>query len=129
MTDGTLLVTQAGETMGEIVTSIRGVTTMMSEITVASSEQSHGIEQVNSAVSQMDTVTQQNAALVEESAAAAEALEDQARNLSVSVSHFNVGYTKNSASINNNVRQTTATKPSIQPVSTTQIDYDNWEEF
>ena len=125
---GTRLVTQAGETMGEIVASIRGVTIMMSEITAASSEQSHGIEQVNSAVSQMDTVTQQNAALVEESAAAAEALEDQARTLSVSVSHFNVGYAKNNASINKNVRQTT-TEPSTRPVSTTQIDHDNWEEF
>lgn len=87
---GTKLVTQAGETMNEIVTSIEGVTAMMSQITAASVEQSQGIEQVNSAVSQMDEVTQQNAALVEQSAAAAETLEDQARNLSVAVSHFKV---------------------------------------
>jgi len=63
---------------------------MMSEITSASHEQSQGIEQVNSAVSQMDEVTQQNAALVEQSAVAAETLEDQARNLSIAVSHFKV---------------------------------------
>lgn len=87
---GTKLVTQAGQTMGEIVTSIQGVTQMMSEITSASHEQSQGIEQVNNAVSQMDEVTQQNAALVEEAAAAAETLEDQARNLSIAVSHFKV---------------------------------------
>ncbi|MDD2863516.1 MAG: methyl-accepting chemotaxis protein [Methylococcales bacterium] len=87
---GTKLVTQAGETMGEIVISIEGVTAMMSQITAASVEQSQGIEQVNNAVSQMDEVTQQNAALVEQSAAAAETLEDQARNLSVAVSHFKV---------------------------------------
>jgi len=87
---GTKLVTQAGQTMGEIVTSIQGVTMMMSEITSASHEQSQGIEQVNSAVSQMDEVTQQNAALVEQSAVAAETLEDQARNLSIAVSHFKV---------------------------------------
>jgi methyl-accepting chemotaxis protein len=87
---GTKLVYQAGKTMGEIVTSIEGVTKMMSQITAASLEQSQGIEQVNSAVSQMDEVTQQNAALVEQSAAAAETLEDQARNLSVAVAHFNV---------------------------------------
>ncbi len=88
---GSQLVTHAGETMGEIVTSIHGVTTMMSQITSASNEQSEGIEQVNKAVRQMDEVTQQNAALVEESAAAAEALEDQARNLLISVSHFKTG--------------------------------------
>jgi methyl-accepting chemotaxis protein len=88
VTGGTRLVSQAGDTMSEIVTSIRGVTSMMSEISAASAEQSQGIEQVNQAISQMDEVTQQNAALVEQSAAAAETLEDQVRNLSVSVAHF-----------------------------------------
>ncbi|MDX8379104.1 MAG: methyl-accepting chemotaxis protein, partial [Gallionella sp.] len=57
-------------------------------ITAASVEQSAGIEQVNLAITQMDEVTQQNAALVEEAAAAAESLEEQAQNLSVSVSTF-----------------------------------------
>jgi len=85
---GSKLVAQAGQTMEEIVTSIRRVTDIMSEITAASVEQSAGIEQVNLAITQMDEVTQQNAALVEEAAAAAEALEEQAQNLSVSVGTF-----------------------------------------
>ena len=76
--------------MEEIVSSIRRVTDIMSEITAASVEQSQGIEQVNLAITQMDEVTQQNAALVEEAAAAAEALEEQAQNLSVSVATFKV---------------------------------------
>jgi len=76
--------------MEEIVSSIRRVTDIMSEITAASVEQSQGIEQVNLAITQMDEVTQQNAALVEEAAAAAEALEEQAQNLSVSVGTFKV---------------------------------------
>ncbi|MBI3479052.1 MAG: Tar ligand binding domain-containing protein [Nitrosomonadales bacterium] len=85
---GSKLVAQAGQTMEEIVSSIRRVTDIMSEITAASSEQSQGIEQVNTAITQMDEVTQQNAALVEEAAAAAESLQEQAQNLTVSVATF-----------------------------------------
>ena len=87
---GSKLVAQAGQTMEEIVTSIKRVTDIMSEITAASQEQSAGIEQVNLAITQMDEVTQQNAALVEEAAAAAESLEEQAQNLSVAVATFKV---------------------------------------
>jgi methyl-accepting chemotaxis protein len=85
---GTELVAQAGKTMEEIVTSIKRVTDIMSEITAASQEQSNGIEQVNQAVSQMDEVTQQNAALVEQAAAAAESLNEEAQNLVKSVAVF-----------------------------------------
>ncbi len=85
---GSKLVAQAGQTMEEIVTSIRRVTDIMSEITAASVEQSAGIEQVNLAITQMDEVTQQNAALVEEAAAAAESLEEQAQNLAETVGTF-----------------------------------------
>jgi len=87
---GSKLVAQAGQTMEEIVTSIRRVTDIMSEITAASVEQSQGIEQVNTAITQMDEVTQQNAALVEEAAAVAESMEEQAQNLSASVATFKV---------------------------------------
>jgi methyl-accepting chemotaxis protein len=129
---GTKLVVHAGETMGEIVTSIRGVTMMMAEITNASTEQSQGIEQVNQAVGQMDEVTQQNAALVEQSAAAAEALEDQARNLMVSVSHFKLKAATNNAfpvkkasvSPVRMSRKSVVTSPVVNPV----INND-WEEF
>jgi methyl-accepting chemotaxis protein len=95
---GSKLVTQAGQTMEEIVGSIRGVTVMMSEISAASAEQTAGIEQVNMAIGQMDDVTQQNAALVEQAAAAAESLEEQAQNLSVTVAQFKVdGYSRPAA--------------------------------
>ncbi|TRW89608.1 HAMP domain-containing protein [Candidatus Methylobacter oryzae] len=87
---GSKLVAQAGQTMEEIVNSIRGVTNMMAEITAASSEQSSGIEQVNLAIAQMDRVTQQNAALVEQAAAAAEFLEEQAQNLTVTMGSFKI---------------------------------------
>ncbi|MGZ4993787.1 MAG: nitrate- and nitrite sensing domain-containing protein [Methylobacter sp.] len=86
--DGTKLVAQAGLTMEEIVSAIRSVTVIMSEISTASIEQTSGIEQVNQAIVQMDDVTQQNAALVEQAAAAAESLEEQTQSLAATVAHF-----------------------------------------
>lgn len=85
---GTLLVDEAGKTMGEIVSAIRGVTDLVAEISSANVEQSTGVQQVGEAVSQMDQATQQNAALVEESAAAAESLRAQAQQLVEVVSVF-----------------------------------------
>ncbi|MDH6157454.1 methyl-accepting chemotaxis protein [Janthinobacterium sp. CG_23.4] len=78
---GSKLVDEAGATMDKIVTSVKRVVDLMSEIAAASQEQSLGIEQVNQAITQMDEVTQQNAALVEEAAAAAGSLEEQAASL------------------------------------------------
>ncbi|MCF7966974.1 MAG: methyl-accepting chemotaxis protein [Methylobacter tundripaludum] len=89
--DGSKLVGQAGLTMGKIVTAIREVTVIMSDISTASIEQTSGIEQVNQAITQMDDVTQQNAALVEQAAAAAESLEKQTQNLALTVEHFKLG--------------------------------------
>ena len=88
--DGSRLVTQAGETMANIVAQVQRVNDLVGEITSASVEQSRGIEQVGQAVSQLDQVTQQNAALVEESAAAAESMKHQALKLSETVSVFRV---------------------------------------
>ncbi|CAK0779050.1 methyl-accepting chemotaxis protein [Gammaproteobacteria bacterium] len=86
--NGSRLVGQAGQTMGDIVQAVKRVTDLMAEISAASEEQSRGIEQVNQAVSQMDETTQQNAALVEEAAAAAESLQEQAEQLLTAVSQF-----------------------------------------
>jgi methyl-accepting chemotaxis protein len=86
--EGSRLVSEAGATMQEIVESIGRVTTIMSDITLASQEQSVGIEQVNEAITQMDQVTQQNSALVEEAAAASEAMREQAYALSQLVATF-----------------------------------------
>ncbi len=85
---GTLMVERAGATMGEVVTSVDRVTTVISAITEASVEQRTGISHVNTAITEMDSVTQQNAALVEEAAAAASSLRDQAASLSDMVGSF-----------------------------------------
>ncbi|MDP1998796.1 MAG: methyl-accepting chemotaxis protein [Rhodoferax sp.] len=88
---GTALVDQAGNTMTEVVGSIRRVTDIMGEISAASNEQSLGVSQIGEAVTQMDQVTQQNAALVEEMAAAASSLKSQAQDLVQTVSVFKLG--------------------------------------
>jgi methyl-accepting chemotaxis protein len=88
--NGTKLVAQAGQTMEEIVTSVKRVTDIMGEITAASMEQTSGIEQVNQAITQMDEVTQQNAALVEEASASARSLEEQAGGLVSAVSGYKI---------------------------------------
>lgn len=85
---GARLVSEAGSTMKEIVTSVRRVTDIMGEITHASSEQSTGISQVNEAVSQMDDATRQNAILVHEATGAAASLEAEAERLAAVVSVF-----------------------------------------
>jgi methyl-accepting chemotaxis protein len=94
---GSKLVDEAGNTMQEILVSVKHVTDIMGEITAASREQSSGIEQVNSAITQMDHVTQQNAALVEQAAAAAMALNDEAQGLQEAIAIFKLSGSGNSA--------------------------------
>ena len=91
--EGSKLVQQAGATMDDIVTSVKRVTDIMSDITAASGHQETGIGQISQAIQEIDTVTQQNAALVEEAAAAAASLEDQATALLQVVSVFQLGAT------------------------------------
>jgi methyl-accepting chemotaxis protein len=89
---GTELVERAGATMSTLVENVHQVTQIVGEIAVASREQSEGIDQVNTAIVQMDQVTQQNAALVEEAAAATQSLQDQATELTQTVSIFKIGH-------------------------------------
>ena len=79
--NGSALADTAGQTMDNIVSSVRHVTEIMNEITVASQRQTSGIEEVNSAITEMDDLTQRNAALVEQSAAAVQSMRDQALDL------------------------------------------------
>jgi methyl-accepting chemotaxis protein len=85
---GSRLVAEAGASMQDIVSSVRRVTDMIGEISMATDEQSKGLVSVNRSVSELDAMTQQNAALVEESAAAAESLRQQALRLSEVVQVF-----------------------------------------
>jgi methyl-accepting chemotaxis protein len=79
--DGSLLVTQSGETLEKIVASVKKVSDIVAEIAAASREQSSGIEQVNRAVTQMDQITQQNASLVEQATTSSQDMAEAARRL------------------------------------------------
>ena len=144
---GARLVDDAGQTMGQIVASVKQVADIMSEITAASQEQSSGIEEVNRAVTQMDEMTQQNAALVEQAAAAAESLQEQAEHLSQIISMFKLddGSTAAArpapASHKTAVRALNKTQPATARIShasqsakpaaraTSKASSDEWDEF
>jgi methyl-accepting chemotaxis protein len=89
--DGVELVSRAGQSLTEIVESIKGVAAIVADIANASIEQATGIEQINKALTQMDEVTQQNSALVEENAATAKTLEHQAKAMDEQVAFFQIG--------------------------------------
>ncbi len=134
---GNSLVNKSGETMKDIVDSIKRVNDIMSEIAAASNEQSTGIEEVSTAVSQMDEMTQQNAALVEQAAAAAESLQTQADQLSQSVSQFKLSNDQQTRSVRK--AMLAAPKESRQGASLTKPmkklsppksnSEDEWETF
>jgi len=88
--DGSVLVTQSGQTLEKIVASVKKVSDIVAEIAAASREQSSGIEQVNRAVMQMDELTQQNAALVEQATAASQAMAEQVRGLNEMLARYRV---------------------------------------
>jgi methyl-accepting chemotaxis protein len=107
--NGNVLVNQSGDTMEKVVTSIKRVNDIMSEIAAASAEQATGIDEVGKAITQMDEVTQQNAALVEEAAAAAESLQSQALQLTERVASFKIDDTQDER------QQTVAPRKALSP--------------
>ena len=120
---GSKLVDEAGNTMQEVVESIRQVATLMGGITVASQEQTRGIEQVNVALIEMDGVTQQNAALVEEAAAAAQAMQHQAAALAQLVSVFQLGDEQPQRGASASPQR------ALAPVRKVAAGVDEWNEF
>ncbi|OLO07653.1 hypothetical protein BTW08_10855 [Salinicola sp. MH3R3-1] len=85
---GNLRAVEAGERVAEIVSQVERISTLISEIRLASDEQSHGIEQINVAISQIDESTQSNAALVRQSHASTQQLSEQSRGLADTVALF-----------------------------------------
>jgi methyl-accepting chemotaxis protein len=149
---GSALVNEAGATMEEIVTSVRRVTDIISEISSAGREQEIGIEQINTAVAEMDNVTQQNAALVEQAAAASQAMQEQAVKLAEMVAVFQIAGSspvrrpaaakpaaarapvaaaaKPALKLTPKASAKPASKPAAKPASKTPADSGNeWEEF
>lgn len=76
----------SGEVLKEILTSVKKVADLNSEISVGSEEQSHGLEQISKAMNQLDIATQDNAASSEKVSASSEEMSQQGKNLSKLVS-------------------------------------------
>ncbi|MCB1743330.1 MAG: PAS domain-containing protein, partial [Gammaproteobacteria bacterium] len=85
---GTRLVDDSGATLRDIVGSIMQVSTLMTDVAVASDEQSRGIAQIGCAVRDMDQLTQQNATLVEQAANASNAMSEEAVQLTAMMEFF-----------------------------------------
>lgn len=134
---GNVLVGKSGDTMKNVVGSIKRVNDIMAEIAAASAEQSTGIEEISTAVLQMDEMTQQNAALVEEAAAAAESLQSQADQLTQRVAMFQLENSsshlkvKSSAALGKSKSAVKAVVSSsaAKKLSPTKNQDDEWESF
>ncbi len=87
---GSTLVNQSGQTLEEIVQSVKRVTDIVAEIAASSREQATGIEQVNHAVTQMDGVTQSSAAQTAELAGTAQELRQQTQAVTSQVDRFRI---------------------------------------
>ena len=78
---GGALVDETGRTMELLVSSVKQVAAIMSEISDASQHQSEGIERVHRVITDMDKVTQQNTSLVQQAASASSAMQEHAAEL------------------------------------------------
>lgn len=85
---GTELVNRSGQTLEDIVSSVKQVSDIVAEISDSCQEQSIGIDNVNNAIGQMDDLTHQNAELVERVATSSDIIGTQAKELRKSVAFF-----------------------------------------
>lgn len=90
---GRQLVDSAGKAVNDIVSQVRQLNDIISDISAATAEQATGLTEVNHAVGQLSDVTQQNAALVQQSATSAESLHAEAANLVALVGRFQTSET------------------------------------
>jgi methyl-accepting chemotaxis protein len=108
--DGSQLVSRSGQSLEQIVLSVKKVSDIVAEIAAASQEQSSGIDQVNKAVTQMDQMTQQNAALVEQAAAASNSVAEQARSLTALMAGYQVS---GESVVESRVSASTGARPAV----------------
>lgn len=87
---GVDLVAQTGRALERIVTRVREINSLATDIATGANEQSTGLQEVNVAVGEMDKVTQQNAAMAEAATAASVALAKEGDQLASLIHQFNV---------------------------------------
>jgi methyl-accepting chemotaxis protein len=92
--EGSSLVSESGQTLERIVTSVKKVGDIIAELAAGSQEQLAGIEQVNRAVAQLDEMTQQNAALVEQASAASKSMASRSHAMSDMLERYQLGHSE-----------------------------------
>ena len=141
--EGVQLVNRAGVTLQEIVTSIKEVAGIVSDIATASGEQAVGIEQVNGTLANIDEATQQNAAMGQQNAAAARTLDQQAESMVERIGAFRLSeqfqmQTLPRAEMRNAPARPVAGKKKPAPLVTPQrrqgaawavVKTEDWKEF
>jgi methyl-accepting chemotaxis protein len=85
---GSELVNRSGQTLTDIVASVKRVTDIVNEIAAASHQQAVGLEQVTKAMAQMDQVTQTNSAQTEELSSTSQTLASHAGQMQSMVAQF-----------------------------------------
>ena len=85
---GTEIADRSGQSLKDIVKSVKTMTDLNAGISSASNEQSQGISQISQSMNQLDQATQSNAASAEEAAASSETLLRQAKSLAEQVEHL-----------------------------------------
>jgi len=81
-------VTDAGETMTDIVAAVERVAMVLSDISTASSSQSDGIVQANEALAQVEHTTERNAKLVDQAGLESRRMQEEAGKLAKLVESF-----------------------------------------
>ena len=87
---GNGLVRSAANGMDSLVRSIRELTSVVGQITIATREQSSGVAQASQAIAEIDRVTQQNSIFVAATSAKAITLSEQAQQLVRAVARFSL---------------------------------------
>ena len=127
---------ESGETLNEIVSSVKKVGDIVAEIAAASQEQSAGIDQVNQTVCNLDELTQQNAALAEQTSAASVSMSERAEAMAEQVQFFRLSEAATAAapSAAGGSPSSSKTPPaaSAEGASSTHATFasdEEWEEF
>lgn len=130
ITEGTQLANHSGNTLTEIITVVKKVNDIMSDIAAASTEQATGIEQISKAVLQLDSITQHNASLVEEAMAASESLKAQAEHLKADIAFFST--TQETRQVQPVIQEfVKPEKPASEEPSKTVVpkNVEEWQDF
>ena len=88
---GTKLVSGAGQTMNQLVASVRRVGELFESVSADTSEQMQGLKTVSDSISELSGTTQQNVAVAERASAAAADLREQSARLAEVLASFNLG--------------------------------------